>query len=285
MKFTELLCQWRLKRSKELTARTWEQYRSMYERWRRHFAEKELREITPAKIEDYRLLRDDGKRGGDILNKERAELMAFFEYSVLLEWLPANPVKTWPRKKVEVSREYVVLDRSEEDALVRWIRQDLSQVVNMGHLKTLPNYVRFSIATGLRQGTIRQLKRSMVDIKRRTLSIPGPCMKSKKPLVIPLSQKAWDAINLHSYDGSLFPGLPSQQKIHRLVRAAAERAGLSPHLSPHDFRRTWVARMRDAGADIADVMRLGGWTHPTALLKHYYGEVPHERALELLNAI
>jgi integrase len=273
---------WRQRRGKELSFESAQKVYAMTRRWEARWGDREAKTVTPTMIEAYRLRRDDGKRKAGVLNRERGELRAFFEFVKDLGYRPDNPVTTWKHQKEVVEREYVVLTPREEDALVMQLGDDL-----------LCRYVRFSVATGLRQGTIRRLDWGMV--KNLGLVIPAGIMKMRKPLEMPLSTKAWEAIALPKESPAfayplhgqnlLFPGLPSQQKIHRLVKEAAARAGLSPHLTPHDFRRTWVARLRDAGADMYDVMKMGGWEAPGVLIKHYFGQVPEKKARELLEAI
>lgn len=279
MRFTRLLTMWKTRRHAQVTFTTAEGLEAMYTRWRRHFGAVEILEITPAHVESYRILRDDG-RGGSSLNKERRELMAIFDYAVSLGEIAASPVRTWGRVKEVVQREYVVLDEGEERLLCREL--------SAAGYASLAVYVRFAIQTGLRQGTIRAMEPSWLNYDKGVLTVPARFMKNRKQLTIPLSWNAFNCLT-PSKDGfgthdRLMP-LPCHQTIHSRVKAAAVKAGLPVALSPHDFRRTWVARMRDAGADMLEVMRLGGWSGPTALLEHYFGEVPEKRARELLNAV
>lgn len=274
MRFTTLLALWKQRRRAQVEFKTAENLETMFTRWREAFGGMEVDEIVPAHIEGYRVLRDNGGLGGSSLNKERRELLAIFEHAIALGEIMTSPVTTWERSREVVQREYVVLDEKEEQLLCR-------ELADAGHYD-LVTYVRFAIQTGLRQGTIRVIANDWYNEDKGVLTVPARFMKNRKQLRIPLSDKAKNCLVWP--DDILIP-IPSHQKIHRLVREAAERAGLPASLSPHDFRRTWVARMRMAGADMLEVMRLGGWSEPTSLLNHYFGEVPEKRAQELINAI
>ena len=52
--------------------------------------------------------------------------------------------------------------------------------------------------------------------------------------------------------------LPSRQSAWTLLRAAAERAGLSGHLSPHTLRHSFATHLLEGGADVRVVQELLG---------------------------
>ncbi len=74
----------------------------------------------------------------------------------------------------------------------------------------------------------------------------------------------------------------SGHAIWRIVRRRAGQAGLRA-FTPHDFRRTWVSNLLDAGADLASAQALAGHANPATTAGYdRRAERARERAAALL---
>ena len=115
--------------------------------------------------------------------------------------------------------------------------------------------------------------------------------KGNKQRALPLGNTTptlveWLAVR-GTTNGPLFWGLGnrnaqrrlSDQAIYNMLRKRAKVAGLE-HLSPHDFRRTFVGDLLDKGADIATVQKMAGHASPmtTSRYDRRGQRVQHEAA-------
>lgn len=60
-----------------------------------------------------------------------------------------------------------------------------------------------------------------------------------------------------------------QANYRRALRAASEKAHLTPHVTPHQLRDTCASLAIQAGASVVDVARMLGHQSPTMTLRHY----------------
>lgn len=91
--------------------------------------------------------------------------------------------------------------------------------------------------------------------------------------------------------GPLFWGLGNRnhrgrltdQAIYNMLRKRAKAAGVT-HLSPHDFRRTFVGDLLDAGADIVTVQKMAGHANPATTSRYdRRGQRAQHKAASLLH--
>lgn len=145
---------------------------------------------------------------------------------------------------------------------------------------------------GLRRSELVAL--DMADYKREDaeLVIHG---KGNKQRAVPLGNAEpvladWLAIR-GDEDGPLFWGLGNRnrrgrltdQAVYNMLGKRAMMAGVE-NLSPHDFRRTFVGDLLDAGADIATVQKMAGHASPITTSRYdRRGQKARHKAASLLH--
>lgn len=113
------------------------------------------------------------------------------------------------------------------------------------------------------------LPSAAVQVVRDWLLIRG---KEPEPLFYPLNK-----------GHKIIPRRMSEQGILRALQRRGERAGVDG-FTPHDFRRTFIGNLLDAGADIVTVSKLAGHASPVTTSKYdRRGEDAKKRAIDLLD--
>lgn len=146
---------------------------------------------------------------------------------------------------------------------------------------------------GLRRAEVVGLDRGDYDRQAGRLVVRG---KRNKQRALPLTGGAaaalgdWLAVR-GDEPGPLFLGTGNRQRgarlttqaVYTMLKRRAAAAGVKD-LSPHDFRRTFVGDLLDAGADIATVQKMAGHADPATTSRYdRRGEEAKRKAAELLH--
>lgn len=176
--------------------------------------------------------------------------------------------------KGDSTRPYREVSRAEERKLCRALRPPEAK------------YVIVAIATGLRRGTIYAARWAWIT-EDGMIEVPPGAVKNKKALRIPLSARALKALGPRQPpEARLIVGLPKADNLNYRLRGGALAAGVDPcNLTTHQFRKTWTARMVEAGATREEVQRIQGWSSANVMLNHYYPPVAADRARELVERV
>ncbi|NMB67932.1 MAG: tyrosine-type recombinase/integrase [Chloroflexi bacterium] len=83
--------------------------------------------------------------------------------------------------------------------------------------------------------------------------------------------------------GRIVEGRMTSQAIYNLLQKRAAEAGITEPFSPHDFRRTFVGDLLEAGADIATVSKMAG--HASVQTTARYDRRPEEAKIKAANLL
>ena len=133
-------------------------------------------------------------------------------------------------------------------------------------LSELPEHLAdmalFSVATGLRQGNVRNLRWADVNMKLRHAFVSAENHKNGKPHAVPLNDVALSVLSrrLGAHPDYVFTynGKPIANVSTKAWWGALERAGIED-FRWHDLRHTFATWHRQAGTPTHELQRLGGW--------------------------
>lgn len=143
-------------------------------------------------------------------------------------------------------------------------------------------------ASGLRVAELAALDLDDVDVAERTVRVLG---KGRKERIVPFGAKAAARLDAHlarrgPARGPLFPNARGRRltvrTVHRIVRAAARRAGLTRRVSPHTLRHSFATHLLDGGADLRMIQELLG--HSRLGTTQRYTHVGADRLMQVYDA-
>jgi len=136
------------------------------------------------------------------------------------------------------------------------------------------------LTVGLRRSEIAHLDLTDLKPRGRSLTIREAKGRSERIVYLPLAsvRAVQDWLVIRGKEaGALFypldkghksiPRRMSEQGILRALQRRGERAGVEG-FTPHDFRRTFIGNLLDAGADIVTVQKLAGHASPSTTTKY-----------------
>lgn len=244
--------------------------------WRRYvdlLGDRELARISQEDVES--LFLDTREKSPAWANYRRAIVRGFFSWAFRRGMATCDPtVDVWPYLPDPAEPTFRTVSRDEELSICRAAPTPLAR------------YVTVAIATGLRRGTLYQSRWGWVS-PDWMLIVPARAAKNRRPLRIPLNNRAIVALGARKADDSpLLPGLPGKGRLNWKIQKAARKAGVDPKdLTSHQFRRTWVERFRDAGGTREECQLIQGWQSANVLLTHYWPRVPESRARAIVELI
>jgi integrase len=122
---------------------------------------------------------------------------------------------------------------------------------------------RFTMLTGLRQGNVRELCWSQVDLPRGLVWVHAEQAKGGKGIACPLTAEAVEVLRAeagkHERFVFTYRGSPIRWVNNTAWKAALRRARIE-NFRWHDLRHTWATFHMQAGTPLHVVQQLGGWS-------------------------
>jgi integrase/recombinase XerD len=233
-------------------------------------------EITPAVMQGYQLAlchpppHDDGTPARTLsLAAQACRLAAvktFFSWLITTQQIAHNPAAGVQPPKQPQTLPRDVLTQDEARRLLEATQtQKPLDIRNRAILEVL-------YATGLRRAELLALTIYDVDLQTATLRIEQG--KGRRARLVPLTGSACAALKLYLAEArgqyvtatgetALFVSSKSGQPISdndaaRIVREAAERAGISKRVTPHTLRHSCATHLLQERADIRQIQKLLG---------------------------
>lgn len=234
-----------LEETKHKRTQSWD--RSMFKWFHPYLGGKELTAINRDLLDQIRAKRAKGVQPATV-NRYMALVRAVLRRACFeWEWLDRVP--------------RVGMLRDKEGRIRSLTREEFARLLDQ-----LPEHLRdmaiFSVATGLRQGNVRQLQWKQISLERRHLWISADQHKNGRPHAVPLNDAALWVLQKRQGDHPayvfVYEGRPIVQVSTKAWRAALARAGIDD-FRWHDLRHTFATWHREAGTPTHELQRLGGW--------------------------
>lgn len=163
---------------------------------------------------------------------------------------------------------------------IRWLTREQAERLLAElppHLKAM---ARFTLATGLRQRNVKELKWSQVDLGQRLAWIHADEAKGGRSIGVPLNREAVEVIRgqlgKHLEYVFTYHGRPIDQVNTKAWRAALKRAGIGD-FRWHDLRHTFASWHVQLGTPLNVLQELGGW-ESSEMVRRYAHLGPHHLA-------
>jgi len=236
-----------------------------------HLNSYQLKDITKEVLEDIiKTKESEGDYKPNYINRIMDLIRAILNRACK-EWEWIDRVPKIPRKEL----------KKWERQRIRWIaREEANRLLATlpAHLKAM---ARFTLATGLRAGNVRNLKWRDINMAKKHTLVHAEHSKSGKAIAIPLNQDAIEVLQgemgkHHEYVFT-YNKHPVGQCNTKAFRAALKRAGVED-FRWHDLRHTWASWHVQNGTTLQELFELGGWHSFEMVLRYAHLSSSHLRA-------
>jgi integrase len=264
--------------------RNWKSPRFFLRPLTEHFGRKRLRDITPADIEAFKLLRlDTPTKAGTprtvaAVNRELQLMRTALRYAVRQGWLTRSPFDSSANgeRLIDVSaenRRERVLSLEEEARLLAAIDAEPLRA----HLRPL---IVAAVDTAARRNELLTLAWRDVDLPRGVITVRAINAKTGRARTLPITPRLADELErLRPADARpgdlVFGGL---KNVKRSFGTACRVAGIGD-LHFHDLRHTAITRMVRAGVNPGEAMKVSGHSELATFLRYLNPEGDALRAV------
>lgn len=174
----------------------------------------------------------------------------------------------------------VIRMRKVENRRVRWLtRPEVNKL-----LKELPLHLKvmaaFSLATGLRESNVTNLKWHQIYLDKRHALVHADESKTKRAIPVPLNQQALAILKAQIGKNPeyvfTYNGKPVTRCNNHAWRKALIRAGIKD-FRWHDLRHTWASWHVQNGTPLHELQQLGGWSNYETVLRYAHLSSEHLR--------
>lgn len=168
--------------------------------------------------------------------------------------------------------------RKEGDHRIQWLTH--TQVNKL--IAELPSHLAdmaiFTLATGLRQSNVKNLKWSDIDLQKRHAWVHPDEAKAGKAIAVPLNASAMHVLEkqmgIHPQFVFTYRSKPVSCVNTRAWRRALVRAEIRD-FRWHDLRHTWASWHVQNGTSLQELQLLGGWSSFSMVLRYAHLSSAH----------
>ena len=168
--------------------------------------------------------------------------------------------------------------RKESSHRIQWLTRDEATRLIAELPSHLADMAIFTLATGLRQSNVKNLKWADVDLENRHAWVHPDEAKGAKAIPVPLNT---DAISILQRQIGIHPACvftyrrqPIAYVNTRAWRRALVRAGIK-NFRWHDLRHTWASWHVQNGTSLQELQLLGGWSNLAMVLRYAHLSSSH----------
>jgi integrase len=181
------------------------------------------------------------------------------------EWLDKTP-------KIKLHKE--------DNHRVRWLSHEEAKKLIAELPEHLANMAIFTLATGLRQSNVKQLRWEDINLEKRHAWVHADQAKGNKAIAVPLNETAMKILQKqlgkHKVFVFIYRGHPINHVNGKAWRNALQRAGIE-NFRWHDLRHTWASWHVQGGTSLQELQLLGGWNCFDMVLRYAHLTSDHLR--------